>query len=163
MSNHPLWQNLFRGDKDWIKNGVELCKDNPLFTDISVSAIRWMVSRMHLRSYAKGESIFSMGNPGAGAVLLLSGEISIMADQVELAHLHDGDLFGEVALVTDQPRTAEAVASTDCEILVFLRSDLKDWMESRPKQASRLLINLAEMLAQRLLEANRQLAANDIA
>jgi len=163
MGNHPLWQKLLRGDKNWVKNGSELCKDNPLFTDISASAIRWMVSRMHLRIYEKGESIFSMGNPGAGAVLLLSGEVSIMADQVELAHLQHGDLFGEVALVTDQPRTAEAIASTDCEVLFFLRSDLKDWMESRPKQASRLLINLAEMLAQRLLEANRQLAVRDSA
>jgi len=163
MSNHPLWHNLFRDDKDWIKNGAELCKDNPLFAGISANAIRWMVSRMHLRSYEKGERVFNMGNPGVGAVLLLSGEISIMADQVELAHLHHGDLFGEVALVTGQPRTAEAVALTDCDALFFLRSDLKEWMEHRPKQAARLLINLAEMLAQRLLETNRQLAARDTA
>jgi len=158
MSRHPLWENLFHDDKDWIKSGTDLCNDNPLFADISANAIHWMVSRMHPRSYEKGESIFSMGNPGAGAVLLLSGEISIMADQVELAHLERGDLFGEVALVTAQPRTADAVALTDCEVLFFLRSNLKEWMESRPKQASRLLINLSKMLAQRLLEANRQLA-----
>jgi len=129
---------------------------------MSAKAIRWLVSRMHPRSYKKGERIFEMGNPGVGAVLLLSGEISIMADRVELAHLERGDLFGEVALVTDQPRTAEAVALTDCEVLFFLSENLKEWMESRPKQASRLLINLSEMLAQRLLEANRQLAAREV-
>jgi CRP-like cAMP-binding protein len=161
MSDHPLWKNLFHGDSDWIRNGTDLCNGNPLFADMPAKAIRWLVSRMHPRSYEKGERIFEMGNPGAGAVLLLTGEISIMADQVELAHLKRGDLFGEVALVTGQPRTAEAVALTDCEVLFFLRENLKEWMESRPKQASRLLINLSEMLAQRLLEANRQLAARD--
>jgi len=161
MSDHPLWKSLFHGDSDWIRNGTDLCNGNPLFADMPAKAIRWLVPRMHPRSYKKGERIFEMGNPGAGAVLLLAGEISIMANQVELAHLERGDLFGEVALVTGQPRTAEAVALTDCEVLFFLRESLKEWMESRPKQASRLLINLSEMLAQRLLEANRQLAARD--
>ena len=157
MSSNPVWTNLFRNKIDWIKDATELCAKNPLFSGISPHTVRWMVSRMHPRDYEKGETIFDMGKPGVGAVLLLSGEVSIIASKVELARLVRGDLFGEVALVTDLPRTAKAVATEDCRIVFFLRSDLREWMEHRPKQASHLLVNLAEMMAQRLMEANRQL------
>jgi len=157
MNSSPLWSNLFRGKAEWIKQATELCAENPLFAGLHPNVIRWLVSRMHPRSYKKGETIFDMETPGAGAVLLLAGEVSIMANQVELARLVRGDLFGEVALVSDQPRTAKAVAMENCGLVFFLRSDLHEWMGSRPRQASRLLVNLAEMLAQRLMQANQQL------
>jgi len=158
MRKHPLWHNLFRRE-DWIREGAELCRENPMFENIPAKAIRWMVARMHPRSYEAGEAIFKAGNPGAGAVLLLSGEVAIRANKVELARLERGDIFGEVALVADQPRTADAICLSDCEVLFLLRSDLQEWLENRPRQGAKLLQNLAGMIARRLLEAGRQLAS----
>ncbi len=154
---HPLWGNLFRGSDDWVERATELCARNPLFTGLTPGAIRWLVARMHPRRHAAGEMIFSMGNPGVGAVLILEGEVRIEAGGVELARLGRGDLFGEVSLVSEQPRTANAVALSDCELVFFLRSDLREWMDSRPRRAAQLLQNLAGMLSVRLLEANRRL------
>jgi len=156
-SGHPLWGNLFRTKDDWVDRAAELCARNPLFEGLTPASIRWLTARMHPRHHAAGEMIFRMGNPGVGAVLILEGEVQIEAGGVELARLGAGDLFGEVSLVSDQPRTANAKAVSDCELVFFLRSDLQEWMDSRPRRASQLLRNLAAMLATRLLEANRRL------
>jgi CRP-like cAMP-binding protein len=155
---HPLWSNLFRDRHDWVKRTCLICEDSPLFANIPQRSIDWLASRMHVRHYVAGEIIFHMGDPGVGAVFVLSGEVLIRAHDVELAVLQEGDVFGEVALATTTPRTAEAVAVTHSELVFFLRSDLKEWMDTSPKQASILLVNLANMLAHRLLKSNEQCA-----
>jgi len=157
---HPLWSNLFRDHHDWVKKASVICEGSSLFTNIPPHSIHWLVSRMHLRQYLADEVIFRMGDPGAGAVFILSGEVVIRAHDVQLATLRSGDVFGEVALATSMPRTAEAVAVNNSELVFFLRSDLKEWMDTSPKQASVLLVNLANMLAHRLLKSNEQCAAS---
>ncbi len=156
---HPLWSNFFRHRHDWIRRTCRLCENNPLFRGVPRRAIRWLVSRMHLRHYDSGEVLFRMGDPGAGAVLLLSGKVRIDIRGVTVATLCDGDLFGEVALATSLPRTADAVTTEPCEVVFFLRSDLQEWIDTNPRQASVLLVNLANMLAHRLMKANEQYGA----
>lgn len=152
--NNPLWSNLFRDHHDWVKQTSKMCEQNPLFSGVSSQSIRWLASRMHLRRYDKNEVVFRMGDPGAGAVLLLSGHVQININEVVVASLQQGDLFGEVALATNLPRTAEAITTSASDLVFFLRSDLTEWMDTSPKQASVLLINLADMLAHRLMKAN---------
>jgi len=154
MTNRPIWLQLFRPKVDWVADACALCEQNPLFDQIPHKSVRRLVSRMHRRSYEAGERVIGMGNAGAGAVLILSGEVLVTANGVELERMHRGDLFGEVALVADLPRTAEVTATEDCELLFFLRSDLQEWLAIMPKVAARLLQNLATMLGQRLMDKN---------
>jgi len=154
MANRPIWLRLSRPSVDWVEDACILCERNPLFDQVPRKSIRRLVSRMHRRSYQAGESVVSMGNAGAGAVLILAGEVSVNVNGVELERMRRGELFGEVALVADLPRTAEVTATEDCELLFFLRSDLQEWLAIMPKQAARLLQNLATLLGQRLMEKN---------
>ncbi len=151
---HPLWENFFRHQHDWVYRCCRLCESSPLFRGIPKRAIRWLVSRMHVRHFDAGETVFRMGDPGAGALLLLSGSVNIMINGVCVATLHEGDLFGEVALANDLPRTADAVTASPCEMVFFLRSDLQEWIDTSPRQASTLLVNLSDILARRLMQAN---------
>lgn len=152
----PIWSNFFRNNHGWVRRTSAVCERNPLFSGVPPKAIRWLVSRMHLRQYEEGEVVFHMGDPGAGAVLVLSGCVKIKVRDVLVAELVEGDLFGEVALASSLPRTAEAVSVSFCELVFFLRSDLEEWRETSPKQAAILLVNLSNMLAHRLMEANKQ-------
>lgn len=158
MSTDPIWSNLFRKHKNWVNEASDLCAQNPLFDRFTPVIIRWVVSNASRRRFKSGESIFQMGDEGAGALLILRGEVSIQVAGNQLATLEKGDLFGEVALLPDQIRTADAIAKTDCEILFFLRSEISEWKESHPKQAYRLMENLANMLATRLLERNKSVS-----
>jgi len=161
MANDAFWLRLFRPKIDWVEDTCTLCEKNPLFEKVPKKSIRWLVSRMHVRTYKANEAIFAMGNAGAGAVILLSGEVAVRVNGVELDRMQRGDLFGEVALAADLPRTAEVIAVEDCELVFFLRSDLKEWLEIMPKEAGRLLQNLAKMLAQRLMDKNKMIKQDE--
>lgn len=154
---HPLWANIFRSKEDPVTEVCRLWSSTPLFKQIPQSYIRRLVKNMHPRFYKAGESIFTTGDIGAGAVLIKSGDINIMAGANVLASLSSGDFFGEVALVVDEPRTADAVAATDCELIFFLRPDLEEWIHSAPKQGAQLMANISRVLAGRLRHANEML------
>jgi len=161
MAKDAVWLRLFHPKIDWVEDTCALCKKNPLFEKVPRKSIRWLVSRMHVRTYKADEPIFAMGNAGAGAVILLSGAVAVRANGVELDRMQRGDLFGEVALVADLPRTAEVVAIDDCELVFFLRSDLNEWLAIMPKEAARLLQNLSRMLAQRLMDKNKMIKQDE--
>ena len=78
---------------------------------------------MPVRSFHPGELIFAEGDPPIAAYLILSGEIEIQFDSAAgaygLARLGPGELFGDMALISEQPRsaTARAVAATTVEVL----------------------------------------------
>jgi len=152
---NALWYNFFGPKEDWVEETVKICVENRLFKGFTPSVIRWLAARMHPRHYDAGEKIFSFGDEGAGAILLRSGTIAIRNKGVELATMRAGDMFGEVALVEGQARTADAIAIKPCELVFLLRTDLDEWVNSHPKHACRLLKNLSSILAERLLESNR--------
>jgi len=152
-----FWSLPLKKKDAWVEQTIPLCRSHCLFEGISERSIAYIVTRMHPRQYQKGEMVFDMGQAGAGAMFIMSGEVAIMVDAVELAHLHRGDLFGEVALATSLPRTAQAMALTDCGLVFFMRSDLDEWVDRSPKEAARFLGNLSTMLAERLLGRNLEL------
>jgi len=158
---NALWHNFFRKPDDWVEETAKMCEENLLFRGITPSVIRWLAAKMHPRQYDAGEIIFHSGDEGAGAILLRSGSIAIRSKGIELATIRPGDMFGEVALVEGQARTADAVAVEPCELVFLLRTDLDEWVQSHPKYACTLLKNLGTMLAGRLLESNKTLSSMD--
>jgi len=157
---NALWHNFFKSQDDWVEDTAKLCEENLLFKGFSPSMIRWFAAKMHPREYDAGENIFHAGDEGAGAILLRSGSIAIHSKGVQLATISRGDMFGEVALVDGQARTADAVAVEACELVFLLRTDLNEWANSHPKHACKLLKNLGAMLARRLLESNKNISVN---
>ncbi|MDX8395639.1 MAG: cyclic nucleotide-binding domain-containing protein [Mariprofundaceae bacterium] len=153
-----LWHNYFKPKDDWVEDTAKKCENNLLFKGFSPTVVRWFAAKMHPRQYDAGETIFHAGDEGAGAILLRSGKIAIRSKGLVLATIKDGDMFGEVALVDGQARTADAVATEPCELVFLLRTDLNDWINSQPKHACVLLKNLGAMLAGRLLESNKNLS-----
>jgi small-conductance mechanosensitive channel/CRP-like cAMP-binding protein len=69
--------------------------------------------------YAEGELIVREGDRGSSMFIVSTGEASVRLGEVEseIAHLNHGDFFGEMSLLTGEPRTATVTAATDCELL----------------------------------------------
>lgn len=153
-----LWRNIFRRHDPWYDSVAELWSRTPLFNDISNREIRRLTHAMHLRHYDSGEVIFRANELGAGAAIILSGKVAIQTDGVTLAELGPGDFFGEVSLVLDELRTADAVALEKSELVFFLRIDLDEWVARSPHYGAILSKNLAYILAERLQYANRVIA-----
>ena len=97
---------------------------------------------------------------------VLNGHVSISIPspagrQVVLSVLHDGDIFGEIALLDGKERTADVNALTDCEILIVPRRSLWSLLERRPDGCIELMLVLCERL-RRPTSKSRNLAFLDL-
>ncbi len=70
-----------------------------------------------LKQYRPGEIIFKAGEAGIEMYLIQSGEVEIHNGKNLLRTLKPGDLFGEMALIGNEPRSATAIAKTHCNLI----------------------------------------------
>ena len=153
-----FWSNIFKSADNELQTISRLWQHTPLFEGIPQRQTEFLCAKMHLRQFKADEVIFSLGDQGAGAILVLDGSVKIMASATELALLESGDFFGEIALAATERRTADAIANSATRLVFFLKQDLEEWIEQEPRLGARFLMNLSSALAQRLYRANELIA-----
>jgi len=109
------------------------------------------------RSFSKGVFLFRESESGKEMYIIQSGKVRIAkkaggADRT-LAILSSGDFFGEMAILTDGPRSATAEVIEDSEILVIN----PETFEALIQASSDIAMKILRTLAERLKEANRQI------
>ena len=114
----------------------------PLFADLEAEQIQALArSARHLR-YGKGEKIISQGDPGESMYVLSSGiaQVAVERDSKlsELGELVSGECFGEMSLLTGEPRTATVTAKTDCDVVEIDHIAMRDLLKRDPKLADHL-------------------------
>jgi len=149
-------------DKDQEPSALEALRAVPLFSDLKDSELKRLLRIMHERTYQPGEVIFREGDLGAGMFIIKRGAVSIVIKlpggaERELARLSDRQFFGEMALLEDAPRSASAVARERTEVLGFFEPDLEGLLERDTKLGSRVLWQLARLMATRLRTTNESL------
>ncbi len=157
MKDLFLWKFFFRKTSD-----LEIFKNSYILKNFSEKEIKILLNHLHKRSYQKGEDIIKFGEPGYALYILVEGEVvvKIPGDKgmIEVDILKKSEFFGEMALVTDAPRTATVTCKTDVEVYVLSRSDMEELIEIHPKIAARLLYNISSIIAERLKKLNEKLA-----
>ncbi len=113
---------------------------------------------------AKWENIFkgwnrSESDTGEGMYIIMHGSVKITigtrADNENiLAELGEGDFFGELALFDDEPRSANAITTSDADLLGFFTQDLMTLQERNPVLGQKILFNLGGVLGDRLRGTN---------
>lgn len=162
-SKETFWSNIFRGRKRKEIGIEELIKDVPAFSTLDSREIRLLASIVHRRDYKMGEYIFYQGDPGLGMYVIEEGEVIIRytdvdGNQKDIALLKEGDFFGEIALIDESPRSASAICKTDCKIIGFFRPDLFEIIEKDPRLGVKIVLKIAEMIAERLRRTNQEVA-----
>jgi len=91
----------------------------PLFAPLKKGQLRTLVESGKERTYKAGDAIVSKGEKGIGFYLIQSGEARVERGGQTLATLGPGQFFGEMALLDEQPRTADvrAVGPVRCLVL----------------------------------------------
>jgi CRP-like cAMP-binding protein len=86
-----------------------------------------------------------IGDPAEEVFVMVDGEVMVTdhADK-ELARVKSGELVGEVALLTEEARTANLTAVTDCWLMVLTRDEFNKQLRERPEVAQALLRHLAQ-------------------
>ena len=103
------------------------------------------------RRYGAGEVIFRKGDAGESMMLIAAGTVKVSAlgpdgREAVLAVLDQGEILGEMAILDNKPRSADATALEPCEMLVLRQRDFLPFLERNPAVAVRLLAMLSERL-----------------
>ena len=135
---------------------VESLRRLPLFEGLSPEKTLALQAVAQRRSFKRGEIIFHKGDPGATLFLILHGQVKIVlpsdgGDEAVLAVLDEGDFFGELSLLDEEPRSATVVATIPTQTLVLHREQFLVFLMSNPDQA----IALLKVLCHRLRETDQ--------
>jgi CRP-like cAMP-binding protein len=137
-------------------------KYNPQGPDVATARMRMMKIapyakgvRMNfggeaLRAYAKDSMIFAEGETGEELFIIRGGSVKISKivddNEVLLAVLKAGDIFGEMALLDSKPRAASAVAYEDCQVMTLNRANFEQAIAREPQMIARLTTLLSERI-----------------
>lgn len=106
------------------------------------------------RFVPRGSVIMKEGDRGNSAFLIQSGQVKVYIEKdgksVELARMGLGQIFGEMALVFDEPRTANVEALEDCNLIVITRQTLQQKLDKSDPTVRAIV----PMLMKRIIQAN---------
>jgi CRP/FNR family cyclic AMP-dependent transcriptional regulator len=120
----------------------------PFFAGLDTVALERVAAGTRTRRFRRGEVIFHAGDPGDALFVIVSGEVKIAVpsesgEEAILATLHEGDVFGELALLDGAPRSASAAALVATETVVLPRDRFRELVATEPAIRDALLASLA--------------------
>lgn len=135
----------------------QIFERNFLLGKLSSSEIDTLLRYSRVERYPAGEEIFAKGSPGNSLMIVLRGRvrissISLTGKEIVLNIINAGEIVGEIALLDGGDRSGDAVAMTDCELLVLNRRDFMPFLENRAD----ICLMLIKILCQRLRQTSEQ-------
>ena len=132
----------------------------PLFEGLEAKHLATLGKMVQPRQYKEGEAIVQQGDGAVGLFVIQSGEVEVTqkqgASETRLRTMGPGESFGEIALLTDHPRTATVRALKPTACWVMSAWEFRSALQESPEMAVRLV----KTLAQRLIEAEERAASH---
>jgi CRP-like cAMP-binding protein len=126
---------------------VELIKRAPLFWSCSKRELQQIAQIADEIDLRVGKEMTRQGERGREFFVLLEGDAEVVKDGRSINTLGAGDFFGEIALVSDRPRTATVTATSPVRALVITDRAFRCLLEDQPDIQTKVLAALAARLA----------------
>jgi len=125
--------------------------ENPVFACLADADRAALAARMRPRHFARDEIVFHRDDPAGHVFLIAAGTVKISVPdetghEVLVALQRGGDVFGELALFDDSPRSATVTAITETAALALTRADFVGVLERNPEAMRKMLALLARMV-----------------
>ena len=101
---------------------------------------------------AAGDRVFEEGEPGDSLYLIAEGRVRVHKGDKELVRLSIRDVFGEMAVLDSEPRSASVTVTDDAVLLKIGRDDFRDILGERPE----ISMGVMKVLTRRLRETSRK-------
>src|SRR5438067_1010735 len=129
----------------------ELLAQVGLFADLTTAELVGLAALMRPRPYAKDEVIYLKGDPGTAFYVIATGRCKIAltspdGKELILRRYGPGDFHGELALLDDEPRSADAIATEPSVLLVLQRDAFRQFLGDHPTVANKLLSTMSTYL-----------------
>ena len=130
---------------------LSVLRKHPIFSDLAPDALDQLCRYAQPTSLKRGATLFAKGDPGHSLYAVLSGTVKISVSSPDgrnaiLNLIGAGEVFGEISVLDGRVRSADAIANTNCEILVIDRRDFLPFVHSQPALAMKFI----ELLCGRL-------------
>jgi CRP-like cAMP-binding protein len=145
---------------DNIENYPKVVPPVQIFSTLEHEGFTALLSRLKLKRFAPNEAIIEQGVVGNEVFFIARGEVAVVKteedddEQVFLARLGPGTLFGEMALVGTEPRSASVVAQTHVDVLELTRSDVEELAFQIPQVAGAMARFNRERMIGNLIATN---------
>jgi len=129
-----------------------LATDVELFRGLTPDDVSKIFARGMTIRVLRGETVFYKGTIGSQMYVVLAGTVVVRDGDKELATLSRGDMFGEMALINNEPRSATVVAMEDSLLFVLSETTFQHLLTKRV--AIQILLNIVRTLSHRLRDSN---------
>ncbi len=126
---------------------MDLLKRVPLFSGCSKKELRELALRADEIDLREGHVLTREGRPGREFFVLVEGTARVTREGRTLTDLEGGDWFGEIALLTNTPRTATVTATSPILTLVVTDRAFRRVVETMPSVAIKVLASVGDRLA----------------
>jgi len=116
----------------------EILKSIPFFAELSDEDLEAIGQKVQMQYFGKDQVVFEEGDYGEEMYIIKRGKVEVLREFSVIAELADGAFFGEMALVSDEPRNAGIRALTDVEALVLKKDDFRELLENKPSIATQV-------------------------
>lgn len=143
-------------------NVIELLGKVPLFSGLTPTGLELVAGVANAESHPIGTLIFEHGDVGDKLYIIATGRVRISRSvagmgEEALAVLNPGAIFGEMSLLDDTPRSADARAHERCELLVIGRESFEDLLFLHKDLAYEVLWSMMRILTSRLRQTTDKL------
>lgn len=153
-------------------NPTEVIRKTFIFSNLDDREVEEILRISHEQRFPKGETVTQEGEQGDSMYILFDGSVEV--SKTLTMRLEEGDfterekvltrfkaednlVFGEMAMIDKEKRSASVVTTTDCMILEIRREDFLGLLEERPEMGVKILKRIAELLARRLRESSQDI------
>lgn len=137
---------------------VDVLRDMPLFREVDPKRLRVIAMMADAQTYRSGERLFEQGDEGDAAYIVLSGAADVLlavgGRETAISQLSRGEIFGELAVLCDTPRSSAIAANGDLSVLRLDRTTVMNLLKEFPD----VTLQLARIIGTRLERTTRQLA-----
>lgn len=133
---------------------ARLVSKGSLFSKVPEKSIKSIVKSGKERKFEVGETIVKEGETGVGFYLILDGKVEVRRKNKVLSTLSSGDVFGEMGLIDDQPRSADVVAVAPTQTFCLTPWTFEAILKGHPDVA----VGMMKVLVGRLRLSNKALS-----
>src|SRR3979409_211536 len=141
---------------------TDLLRTMDIFEALAHKELETIAQLLRERRLAEAEVLCRQGNPGDALFIVTGGRIRLSTvdpsgNEKVLTYFTDGQFFGEMALLTGDPRSATATAESDSQVLVLQRHDFDQLLAGH----AQIMREMLKVVSQRTLHTNQQLLAEE--
>lgn len=158
---HMLLEGI-KPKKAKVEKTESIIRDIDIFKPFSKKAKNAISQKMRRHWFPPGQIVVRQGDEGDSLFIIVEGALAVWAQtdngkSVEVARLGAGSFFGEMALLTGEPRTATIVSITDVSLFEITKEDVYPFMKEQPE----IFSTLSEVLSKRMMATEYQTSLQD--